>query len=385
VLYHLLYPLHTKISGFNIFQYITFRSAMAALTALLISFIIGPRIIRFLHKKHIGEEVKSLGPESHFSKKGTPTMGGIIILAAVILPTILWADLTNPYILLILTATIWMGFIGFIDDYLKNIRKSEKGLIARYKLAGQIILGIFLTIVILSSQDIEIFQWMTPEEGEPVKNSIEASVTTVPFVKESVLDFQHWLPYALFVIFVITATSNSVNLSDGLDGLASGLIAIAAFVFAGIAYITGRADFSRYLNILYLPGAGELTIFCVALVGAALGFLWFNSRPAEVFMGDTGSLAMGAAIGGVAVLLKKEFLLPFAAAIFIIESVSVILQVQYFRFTKRKHGKGKRLFLMAPLHHHFELKGWAESKVVVRFWILGILFALMTLSTFKIR
>jgi len=358
---------------------------MAALTALLISFIIGPRIIRFLHKKHIGEEIKSLGPESHISKKGTPTMGGIIILAAVILPTILWANLTNPYILLILTATLWMGFIGFIDDYLKNIRKSEKGLIARYKLAGQIILGIFLTAIILTSQDIQIFQWFTPAEGDPIKNSLEATTTTVPFIKESVLDFQHWLPYALFVIFVITATSNSVNLSDGLDGLASGLIAIAAFVFAGIAYISGRADFSRYLNILYLPGAGELTIFCVALVGAALGFLWFNSRPAEVFMGDTGSLAMGAAIGGVAVLLKKEFLLPFAAAIFIIESVSVILQVQYFRFTKRKYGKGKRLFLMAPLHHHYELKGWAESKVVVRFWILGILFALMTLSTFKIR
>lgn len=358
---------------------------MAAMTALLISFVIGPRIIRLLHNKHIGEEVRSLGPESHFSKKGTPTMGGIIILAAVILPTVLWANLTNPYILMILTATVWMGFIGFLDDYLKNVRKIKKGLIARYKLAGQIILGMVLTFVILSSKEIQIYQWFTPVDGDPLKNPIEATVTTLPFIKQSVINFQHWLPYALFVIFVVTATSNSVNLTDGLDGLASGLVAIAAFVFAGIAYITGRADFSRYLNILYLPGAGELTIFCVALTGAALGFLWFNSRPAEVFMGDTGSLAMGAAIGGVAILLKKEFLLPFAAAIFIVESFSVILQVQYFRYTRRKYGEGKRLFLMAPLHHHFELKGWAESKVVIRFWILGILFALMSLSTFKIR
>ncbi len=352
---------------------------MAALTALLISFIIGPRIIRFLHKKHIGEEIKSLGPESHISKKGTPTMGGIIILAAVILPTILWANLTNPYILLILTATLWMGFIGFIDDYLKNIRKSEKGLIARYKLAGQIILGIFLTAIILTSQDIQIFQWFTPAEGDPIKNSLEATITTVPFMKESVLDFQHWLPYALFVIFVITATSNSVNLSDGLDGLASGLIAIAAFVFAGIAYISGRADFSRYLNILYLPGAGELTIFCVALVGAALGFLWFNSRPAEVFMGDTGSLSIGAAIGSISIIIKHELVLFIIGFLFVLETSSVIIQVLHFKLFK------KRFFLMSPLHHHFEKKGWHENTIVIRFWILAVIFALLGLATLKIR
>jgi len=293
----------------------------------------------------------------------------LIIHGAALIPTLLFADLTNIYVQLLLLSTVWMGTVGFMDDYLKTVKKKKKGLVARYKLLGQISLGLVLGIVI----------YVHPAFSEV------RTLTTVPFFKQVTLDFQTWWLYIPFVIFVITATSNSVNLSDGLDGLAAGLMGIALMVFAIIAYITGRVDFSHYLNIFYLPGAGESTIFLAAMLGAVLGFLWFNTHPAEIFMGDTGSLALGAALGTIAVLLKKEFLLPFAGGVFILESLSVILQVRYFRYTRRKYGEGRRIFLMAPLHHHFELKGWAESKVVVRFWILGILFALLTLATFKVR
>ncbi|MCF7807195.1 MAG: phospho-N-acetylmuramoyl-pentapeptide-transferase [Candidatus Marinimicrobia bacterium] len=369
MLYHLLVPLQEYFSALNIFRYISFRSASAAMTAVLFSFIVGPWIIKKLHDRQIGETIRTNGPKTHDVKAGTPTMGGLIIIGAILVPTLLFARLDNIYIQMMIVSTIWMGIVGFIDDYLKAVKKSKKGLIARYKLLGQVSLGLALGVVMMLHPEFENLR----------------TATTFPFFKDLVIDLKAWWIYIPFVIFVVTATSNSVNLTDGLDGLASGLLAIAALVFAGIAYVTGRADFSQYLNIIYLPSAGELTVFCAALIGASMGFLWFNARPAEVFMGDTGSLALGAALGAVAVMLKKEFLLPFAAGVFILESISVILQVNYFRYTKRKYGEGRRLLRMAPIHHHFELKGWDENKVVIRFWIIGIMFALLTLTTFKIR
>jgi phospho-N-acetylmuramoyl-pentapeptide-transferase len=367
MLYHILFPLKRYISGLNLFQYITFRSAGAAITALLISFLLGPVIIRLLKKYKIGEEIREMGPPSHLAKRGTPTMGGLIILIAVIIPTLLWANLLNTYTHLILFTTLWLGLVGFWDDYLKVVKKYPRGLVARYKILGQVIVGLIVGGVI----------YFSPEFSGLHSN------TSVPFFKNYEIDFGIF--YIPVVILVIAGTSNAVNLTDGLDGLAAGLIAISTATFAAIAYVTGRVDFSDYLNIIYLPGAGELTIYSSALVGALLGFLWFNAKPAEVFMGDTGALAAGGALGTIAVLLKKELLLILVGGVFVGEAISVIIQILYFRYTKRKYGKGKRIFLMAPIHHHFEYKGWDESKIVIRFWIIGILLALMTLSTFKVR
>ena len=361
MLYYLFYPLSDSISGFNIFQYISFRATLAAITALLISFFIGPRIIQKLQAMQVGEEIRQEGPESHKQKAGTPTMGGIIVLSAVIVPTILWAKVLNTFILVILLATLWMGVFGFLDDYLKVIKKLPKGLIGRYKIAGQVSLGLGVSVIVLNTQDFEGF----------------ATLSTVPFFKNYEIDFG--ILYIPLVVFIIVAASNSVNLTDGLDGLAIGLVAIAAIAFAAITYVTGRVDFSEYLDIRYMPGAGELTIFCAALIGASLGFLWFNANPAQVFMGDTGSLALGSALGTLAILVKKELLLAIIGGVFVAETLSVILQVWSFK------RRGKRIFLMAPLHHHFELKGWPEQQVVIRFWIVGILLALLTLVTFKIR
>lgn len=359
--YYIFFPLSKYISGFNIFQYITFRATFAAITALLISFIIGPRVIRLLKQKQIGEAIRTDGPESHKKKAGTPTMGGIIVISAVVIPTLLWAKVINTFVLLILLATIWMTIVGFVDDYLKVIKKYPKGLIGRYKLAGQISLGLIIATCILFAGDFHGF----------------ATLSSVPFFKDYEIDFGYL--YIPMVIFVITATSNSVNLTDGLDGLAIGLVAIAAIAFAGITYVTGRVDFSDYLDIRYLPGSGELTVYCAALIGASLGFLWYNANPAEVFMGDTGSLALGSALGTLAILVKKELWLVIIGGVFVAETLSVIIQV--WSYKKR----GKRVFRMAPLHHHFELLGWPEQKVVIRFWIVGILLALLTLATFKIR
>ena len=367
MLYHFLYSLRDTFSPLNVFQYITFRSASAAILALIISFILGPAIIRMLRRNQIGEEIREYGPESHFKKRGTPTMGGIIILSAIILPTLLLADIKNPFVQILLISTIWMGCIGFIDDYLKSIKKIKKGLVARYKLAGQVSIGLIITFWIYNTPGWE--------------NII--TVTSIPFLKDSVIDFGFLYP--LMIIFVVTGTSNAVNLTDGLDGLAAGLLAISFSTFSVIAYVSGRVDFSDYLNIIYLPGAGELTIFTASCVGACLGYLWFNASPAEVFMGDVGSLSTGAALGTLAILLKKELLLIIIGGVFVAEAVSVILQVGYYRYTKKKTGDGKKLFLMAPFHHHYELKGFSESKVVTRFWIIGLLLALMTLTTFKIR
>ncbi len=362
MLYHLLYPLKTYYSAFNLFRYITFRSALAAVTALLISFWVGPMIIRILHRHQIGEEIRLEGPKSHQKKKGTPTMGGLIILISILVPTLLFERLDNIFTQLVVLATLWMGAIGFLDDYLKVVKKKRKGLIGRYKLAGQFILGTAIGLVVL-------------------KSSVFAGVSTktfLPFFKNYMLDFG-WL-YIPIVIFVIAGTSNSVNLTDGLDGLAIGLVGIAVMAWAVISYVKGRVDFSSYLNITYLPGAGELTVFCAATVGAALGFLWYNTNPAEVFMGDTGSLALGSALGTLAILTKKELLLIIIGGVFVMESLSVILQVASF-----KYRGGRRIFKMAPIHHHYEMLGWPEQKVVVRFWIIGILLLLLSLTTFKVR
>lgn len=367
MLYHLLYPLKDFFFAFNIFQYISFRAVGAAITALLISFILGPRVIKMLTKLQIGETIRDSGPESHHKKSGTPTMGGVLILLAILLPTLMWAKIDDRHVQILLFSTVWMGLFGFLDDYLKVIKKYPDGLIARYKMAGQVSLGLIVGFLLITY---------------PAASEIK-TVISIPFIANGSFDIG--LLYIPLVILVITGTSNAVNLTDGLDGLATGLVAIATLVFGAIAYASGRFDYSDYLNILYLPGTGELFIFCMALIGASIGFLWFNANPAKIFMGDTGSLSMGAALGTLAVLLKKEILLIIIGGVFVAESLSVIIQVGYFRYTKKKYGEGKKFFKMAPLHHHFELSGWHENHVVVRFWIIGILLALLSLTTFKIQ
>ena len=362
MLYHLLYPLADQFQLFNLFRYITFRSAGAMATAMIICLILGPLFIRLLSKYQIRENIRKEGPESHQKKAGTPTMGGLIILSGIIIPTLLFANLSNFYILMALLVTAWLGLLGYMDDYLKAIKREPKGMVARKKLFGQILLGIVFGAFLL---------WVAPK-------SIYNGMTDIPFFKNLVLDLG--ILYIPWMILVITGTSNAVNLSDGADGLAIGLSGLAFVAFGGIAYLAGRLDFSSYLQIEYLPGAGELTIFCAAAIGSALGFLWFNSHPADVFMGDTGSLALGGAIGAVAIMLKKELLLVIVGGVFVVEVLSVIVQVLSY-----KYRGGRRVFKMAPIHHHFELLGWPESKVVVRFWIIGALCALATLATLKVR
>ncbi len=360
-----LYQFKDIFFGFNVFRYITVRATLSAVTALIVTLWLGPKIINALRNRQIGEEIRTNGPESHKIKKGTPTMGGLIILLGIVSGTLLWANLDNMYLLLAFLATLSMGIIGFADDYLKSILKMKRGLIGRYKLIGQITLGLMVGLVIVF---------------HPYFDGIHTN-TSIPFFKNLELNLGYF--YILLVVFVITGASNAVNLTDGLDGLASGLSAIAFIALAGVAYVTSNVNFSNYLNIIYLPGSEELVIFCLAVFGAAIGFLWYNAYPAQVFMGDTGSLALGSALGTVAVLLKKELLLLMIAGIFIAEAISVIIQTAYFKYTKRKYGEGRRVFRMAPLHHHFELKGWHEVKVVFRFLIVGILLALLSLTTFK--
>ena len=364
----------------NIVQYISFRAAGAAITALIISFLIGPRIIRTLNNHRFGEKIRKNGPELHLQKEGTPSMGGIIILLSIILPTILWAKLNNPFIVIILVSITWMGLIGFIDDYLKIKKEYSKGLIARYKLTGQIILGLFISYIIF--QENSLINYNIIANNKHLDLIASSSIST-PFIANGFLDIK--LLYIPLIILIITGTSNAINLTDGLDGLATGLVAISTLVFAAIAYASGRIDYSNYLNIIFIPNSGELFIFCLAMIGACIGFLWYNAHPAKVFMGDVGSLSLGAAIGTLSILLKKEILLIIIGGVFVIESLSVILQVLYFKITKKLHGEGKRLFKMAPLHHHFELSGWNENHVVVRFWIIGIILALLSLTTFKVQ
>lgn len=362
MLYHLLYPLRDVIFAFNLFRYITFRAAMAAMTAFLISLILGPAIIRTLTRLKIGENVRKEDSarlyELHGNKQNTPTMGGILILLAILLSNLLWADIFNRYIKLVLFSTTWLGLTGFIDDYLKHIRKKSKGLTATAKFTSQILLGLVLgTILFL----------------HPANNT----KLDFPFLKDVSLELG--LFYILFVIIVITGSSNAVNLTDGLDGLAAGIVIMVAIAFSILTYVSGNIKFSNYLFIPYIAGSGELTVFCASIIGAGLGFLWFNCYPASIFMGDVGSLALGGALGTTALLIKKELLLVIVGGIFVLEALSVILQVGSFRLTKR------RIFKIAPLHHHFQFLGWPESKIIVRFWIIAGLLALFTLVTLKIR
>ncbi|HEX6966745.1 MAG TPA: phospho-N-acetylmuramoyl-pentapeptide-transferase [Gemmatimonadaceae bacterium] len=377
MLYYLLVPLTKHWSVLNVFNYITFRSAGAAVTALLVAFIVGPPVLHRLRMMKIRQVVRAGTPDSHQGKCDTPTMGGIIILIAAVVPTLLWARLSNRYVWIALLVMAWMGAIGFLDDYLKLKQKREgrknEGLVERYKLAGQLSIGVLLGL----------YLWLSP------LSTLPGASTTLPFYKYVlVVPVFAWM-YVPWIAFVLTGTSNAVNLTDGLDGLAAGLTAIAVVTFALFAYVIGRVDTSQYLQIYYLRGAGELTVFCSALFGALIGFLWYNTHPAQVFMGDTGSLALGGALGVVAILLKSEFLLLLIGGVFVAETVSVIIQRTAFKHRRRRYGleyaKAHRVFLRAPLHHHFEVKGWSEPQVVVRFWILGIFCAFIALTTLKLR
>ncbi len=369
MLYHLLTPLAEHHIVFNLFRYITFRAAGAMATALFLSFLMGPRIIRWLQELRVGQVVRTEGPQSHLKKAGTPTMGGVLILIATTVSTLLWADPERPQVVLCLGVLLWTGALGFLDDYLKVIRRRTEGLVGRYKLVGQGLVGLV----------IGLFMVLFPLGGVPVE------WISVPFVSDYHVEMMWKGLFIPWAMLVVAGSSNAVNLSDGLDGLAGGLSAIAAATFAVFAYLIGRVDTSGYLGLFYVPGSGELSIFCVALAGATLGFVWFNAHPAEVFMGDTGSLALGGAIAAVALLLKTEFLLVIVGGVFVLEAMSVILQVGWFKYTARRDGAGSRLFLMSPLHHHFEKAGWAESKIITRFWILGLLCTLVAFATLKIR
>jgi phospho-N-acetylmuramoyl-pentapeptide-transferase len=374
MLFYLFTYLHKtfNVPGFGLFRYITFRAGAAAITALIISFWLGPKIIRKLRDYQIGESAKLEAPKSHLAKAGTPTMGGLIVLLSIIIPALLWTDLKNGYILLILFVTITLGAVGFLDDFLKVVRKKPKGLIGKYKIAGQVFVGLVVGSVIY------FFPQCIDQTLVPFKSS-----TTVPFMKN--LEWNLGIFYIPIVIFIITATSNAVNLTDGLDGLAIGTVGIVSGTLAIITYVSGHAVWSQYLTIPFLRGNGELAIYCAAISGAALGFLWFNSHPAQVFMGDTGSLALGGIIGAMCVLIKKELLLPTLGGVFLMETISVIIQRMYFKYTKKRYGEGKRVFKMAPIHHHFEMLGWPEPKIVTRFYIIAILLMILSLATFKVR
>ncbi len=361
MLYHLLYPLHTDISVFNVFRYITFRSAYAMATALLISFVLGPALIRALRRTQMYQVIREEGPKTHHAKAGTPTMGGLLILASILVPSLLWCNLANRYVQIALITTVWTGAIGFLDDYLRVVKRRPKGLVGRYKLVGQMALGIGLGV----------FLYFSPIAKDA------GTLTSIPFAKGLFINFGFF--FILLVALVVTGASNAVNLADGIDGLAIGLSAFCFLAFAGLAYVSGHRVFSDYLNIMYLEGSGELAVYCMAVVGASLGFLWYNAHPAQVFMGDTGSLSLGGSLGVVAVLLKRELLLVIIGGVFVAEALSVMIQVGSFKLTR------KRVFKMAPLHHHFELGGWHENKVVVRFWIVGALLVLLSLSTLKLQ
>ena len=363
MLLHLLYPLHDSFSIFNVFRYITFRTAGASLTALALSLLLGPWLIRRLRTFQVGQVIRTDGPQSHKPKAGTPTMGGLLIVASVLLPTLLWADLGNPYIWIAGAATLGFGAIGFVDDYLKVTRHTHHGLFARYKFAAQaaVAFSIGLSLMFLARENPPLYH----------------TRVLFPFFKSWVVDLGWW--YVPFAAFVLIAASNTVNLTDGLDGLAISTFAVSAATYTALAYVTGHAVFANYLLLQHFEPTGELTIFCGALVGASLGFLWWNAHPADIFMGDVGSLALGGALGTVAVLTKQELLLPIVGGVFVLEGLSVIIQVVSFKI------RGKRIFRMAPLHHHFELVGWAEPKIITRFLILAIVFALFSLTTLKLR
>ena len=353
--------------GFDLFRYLTFRSALSAITALMISFYFGPKIIAKLNKNQVIQPIREEGPQTHKIKSGTPTMGGLIILISIFIPVLLWSDIKSIYIILVLFGTVFLGGVGFLDDYLKVIKKLPTGLIARYKLMGQIFVGLIVGAAVYYLTEFSQF----------------STQTTLPFFKNLNWDFSYL--YIPWVVFIITAISNAVNLTDGLDGLAIGTIIIVMLAVAIICYVTGNVIYADYLNIIYLPGSGELTVFIAAIIGAGLGFLWFNFYPAQVIMGDTGALALGGAFGVIMILIKKDLLIPILGGIFFIETLSVIIQRLYFKYTKKKYGKGRRVFKMAPIHHHFEQLNWAEPKIVIRFYIITIILTILSLASFKVR
>lgn len=388
--------------GAGVFQFISFRAGMAALLSLLITIAFGKQLIEVLRRKQVGESIRDLGLEGQMEKKGTPTMGGIIIIAAIVFPTLLFAQLDNIYVILMLISVLWMGLIGFLDDYIKVFRKNKEGLAGRFKIVGQVVLGLIVGLTLVFDQDVVVRQFnevtqATEQVVDVTRNYVDvmSTKTTIPFVKNNEFDYQAlvswlnveytWIIYVLVVILVIMAFSNGANITDGIDGLAAGSSAIIGLTLAIFAYLSGNAIFSDYLDIMFIPNTGELVIFCAAFVGACIGFLWYNSYPAQVFMGDTGSLSLGAAIAVLALIVRKELLLPVLCGIFVIENLSVIIQVGYFKYTKKKYGEGRRVFRMSPLHHHYQKKGLHESKIVTRFWTVGILLAIMTLATLKLR
>jgi phospho-N-acetylmuramoyl-pentapeptide-transferase len=393
---------HYDLPGTGVFQYISFRAALAIITSLLVSLVFGGRIINLIRKKQIGESVRKLGLEGEQAKSGTPTMGGLIILSAILIPTLLFARLDNIYIQVMLISTIWLGIIGFIDDYIKVFRKDKEGLAGKFKILGQVGIGIIVGLVMVFHSDIVVKEKNIPTEIEGVydfsENAQKSSITTIPFLKNNEFDYHDltswigdgmkkysWLLFILVVIFVIAAVSNGANMTDGLDGLATGTSAIIGSTLVLFTYVSGNIIAADYLNIMYIPDSGELVIYMSAFVGSCVGFMWYNSYPAQVFMGDTGSLSLGGIIAVVAILIRKELLIPILCGVFLIENLSVILQVGYFKYTRKKYGQGKRIFMMAPLHHHFQKLGIHESKIVTRFWIVGIFLAILTIVTLKLR
>ena len=388
--------------GAGVFQYISFRAAMAVIFSLLISLIFGKRIISFLAKKQVGESIRDLGVEGQVEKAGTPTMGGLIIISSILVPTILFAQLDNIYVILMIITTLWMGLIGFMDDYIKVFKKDKKGLAGKFKVLGQVSLGLLVGFILYFHPDVVMREQISTIDKSAqvivVQEDLKSTMTTIPFVKDNEFDYSDllswlgdtaqdwaWLIFIPMVIFIVTAVSNGANLTDGIDGLATGTSAIIGLVLAIFAYVSGNIIFADYLNIMYIPNSGELVIFIAAFVGACVGFLWYNSYPAKVFMGDTGSLAIGGIIAVFAIAIRKELLIPIICGIFLIENVSVLIQVSYFKYTKKKFGEGKRIFLMSPLHHHYQKAGLHESKIVTRFWIVGIMLAILSFVTLKLR
>ena len=401
--------------GAGMFQYITFRSACAVILSLLIATVVGKRIIRILQKQQVGEEIRDLGLEGQMQKKGTPTMGGVIILLAILVPVVLFARLDNVYIQLMIVSTIWLGLIGFLDDYIKVFRKHKEGLKGRFKVIGQVGLGQIVGVTLYVSDDVLIREKVsisevgvvtsTVDEGfvsetnqTVLTKDIKSTKTTIPFFKNNEFDYAWfgalfgdyaeeigWIVFIIITIVIVTAVSNGANLTDGLDGLATGTSAIVGATLGILAYVSGNMVYADYLNIMYIPHSGELVVFIAAFIGATIGFLWYNSFPAQVFMGDTGSLSLGGIIAVFAIMIHKELLIPILCGIFLVENLSVMMQVSYFKYTKKKFGEGRRIFLMSPLHHHFQKKGIPEPKIVTRFWIVGIALAVITIVTLKIR
>ena len=400
MLYHLFEYLQQNydLAGSGVFQYLSFRAGMAALFSLIISIIFGKNIISILQNFQLSEKIRDLDLKGQSQKEGTPTMGGIIIIISILVPTILFADLSNIYIQLMIFITVIISVIGFIDDYLKIKKKDKVGLKGKFKILGQILIGIIVSYVVVTNDSVVVRDFLESVTQDGSKDQYIDSkdlLTTIPFIKDNEFNYEWitpnfingytWLIYSLVVIFIIVSVSNGANITDGLDGLAAGVSAIVGITLSIFIYLSGNLIFSDYLNIMYIPGIGELVIFSFAFVGACIGFIWYNSYPAQVFMGDIGSLSIGAIIAVLAIIVKKELLIPVMCGIFLIENLSVIIQVTYFKYTKKKYGEGKRIFLMSPLHHHYQKKGIHETKIVARFWMVGILLAIISLATLKLR